>query len=212
MKALAILILASAAFAPITQAASFNCAKAASKKEDLICADAGLSKLDDELGASFRRANARLGANNLAREWQREWLRSADVSGCDNAACLRKVWSARIAALDASIVSLWNGRYERFDNNKVDKNTAELVLVAMSGGQVSVAGTAISIRSMGSDGAPYANTGGFGGQAKTVGKKLLVDDDICHVELTVNGTRLWAEDNDQCGGQGVSFTGEYRRY
>ena len=36
------------------QAASFDCAKAGTKVEKLICGDAGLSKLDDELAAAYK--------------------------------------------------------------------------------------------------------------------------------------------------------------
>jgi uncharacterized protein len=210
MKLLNIVILATAAYAPFTQAASFNCAKAASQKEKLICADPALSRLDDDLGSAFARASTRVGANNLVRAWQRDWLRSRDVDDCADAACLRTLWSARIAQLDASNGSPWNGRYERFYNNKVDKNTAELTLVALAGGKVSVAGNAISIRSIGSDGSPNVNIGEVGDLARMEGNQLVLDADECHVEMTLKATRLVVTDNYQCGGNGVSFTGEYR--
>ncbi|WP_433694694.1 lysozyme inhibitor LprI family protein [Herbaspirillum seropedicae] len=41
-----------------TRAASFDCAKAGSSNEKMICADAQLSALDDRLGALFRQARA----------------------------------------------------------------------------------------------------------------------------------------------------------
>jgi uncharacterized protein len=211
MNFLKIVAFAMAGFAPITHAASFNCSKAASQKELLICTDIALSKLDDELGVSFARATTRLGDKNLVRAWQRDWLRSNEVSGCNQSECLQQLWSTRILKLESAIASPWNGLYDRYYGTKVDKNTAELMLLTLAEGDVEVTGNAVSIRSISSSGEPNVNIGEIGAVTKPVGKKLAFESDGCEVKLTIDGKRVLVQDNYRCGGMGVTFSGEYRK-
>lgn len=51
-------LLAILLFAPLTHAVSFDCSKAKSPSEVLICSDPSLSKLDDELAELYRNAKA----------------------------------------------------------------------------------------------------------------------------------------------------------
>lgn len=66
---LAMLGFASALWTMSATAASFPCEKAATKVEKLICADAALSSLDEELAASYRHDIAlKHGMNFTARK------------------------------------------------------------------------------------------------------------------------------------------------
>jgi len=83
-----------------TQAASFDCAKAATPTEKLVCANQRVSDLDEYLGRYYQTARSELGrgAACLAPN-QREWLRSVRAA-CKDAACLERVYLNRLAELD----------------------------------------------------------------------------------------------------------------
>lgn len=81
-------------------AASFDCAKAQSRVEKAICADAELSALDEHMGRYYAAARTTLreAADCLPAD-QRQWLRVRN--GCADAACLKKTYLERLAELDA---------------------------------------------------------------------------------------------------------------
>ena len=95
-----------------SQAASFDCGKAARPAEKLICADAELGRLDSRLAAAYT-ARLRLlsePAKTELRRGQREWLafwplRCGDVKGrlpaadAEVVACAREQYGQRLAVL-----------------------------------------------------------------------------------------------------------------
>ncbi len=81
-------------------AASFDCAKASGKVEQLICADAALSALDEQLAQEYKQALALVAAPDALKQDQRAWLRQARKE-CTNAECLIKAYQARLSALHA---------------------------------------------------------------------------------------------------------------
>ena len=101
---------------PARSAPSFDCARAESPSERLVCGDRGLADLDRRTADAYRERLQ--GAEGVAREAlvaeQRAWLRTRDAScglparGAPPdagrlalAACLADVYSARLAALTA---------------------------------------------------------------------------------------------------------------
>jgi uncharacterized protein len=81
-------------------AASFPCAKAATAVEKSICADATVSELDEHLGRYYSAARAELGdAKSCLAKDQKSWLQTRNA--CKDAKCLRRVYLARLAELDA---------------------------------------------------------------------------------------------------------------
>src|SRR4030042_5198380 len=79
-------------------AASFDCGKAASKIEKLICSDDELSKLDESLNEVYLRALNRADIKEQAIESQRQWLKyERDV--CQDAECIKKAYETRIKEL-----------------------------------------------------------------------------------------------------------------
>ena len=82
-------------------AASFDCKQARSAIEKLICSNAELSALDSQLGTSYATAKryASTASAKQVIDAQLPWLR--DVRNkCSDAACLSKVYKARINELD----------------------------------------------------------------------------------------------------------------
>jgi uncharacterized protein YecT (DUF1311 family) len=84
------------------QAASFDCAKASTKVEKLICADAGLSKLDEELAQAYRDGARRTAEPDRYKREQRTWLKQRESCLADETqapACLKSKYTQRIQAL-----------------------------------------------------------------------------------------------------------------
>ncbi|HEY5995087.1 MAG TPA: lysozyme inhibitor LprI family protein [Gallionellaceae bacterium] len=108
------LILGAAVAVPLlsspAQAASFNCDRAATKMEQLICSDAALSRTDENLAAAYERALKAASDPEPIRKLQREWL--ADTAKhCDSVACLKNAYAQRIMQLDS-----FSARQERQAN------------------------------------------------------------------------------------------------
>ncbi len=81
-----------------TYAASFDCAKAGSKIEKMVCADSALSKLDQDLGTIFN--SVKLGDADVIGE-QKMWLREKRNT-CQDSDCLLNAYSRRIDELKGS--------------------------------------------------------------------------------------------------------------
>jgi uncharacterized protein len=82
-------------------AASFDCAKASTRIEKAICADAELSTLDEHLGRFYFGARERLAENgSCVVADQREWIRRRR-NACADGACLKKSYLERLAELVA---------------------------------------------------------------------------------------------------------------
>ncbi|MBC8024391.1 MAG: hypothetical protein H7Y89_00220 [Steroidobacteraceae bacterium] len=82
------------------QAASFDCSKAATATEKLICANARISDLDEHLGRYYSAARGELGRGGAClASTQREWLRKVR-NACKDSACLERAYLQRLAELD----------------------------------------------------------------------------------------------------------------
>jgi uncharacterized protein len=79
-------------------AVSFDCRKAQTRIERVICASNELSKLDDELTAAYR-ASGGNASSELAAS-QSRWLAERDQ--CVDAGCLAAMYRHRISALTAN--------------------------------------------------------------------------------------------------------------
>lgn len=80
------------------RAASFNCGKAASKVEKLICADAELSKLDEKLAEVYSKASKEEHDEEKLQRQQQMWLQ--ERNRCTDIPCLRDRYQQRIAKLN----------------------------------------------------------------------------------------------------------------
>ena len=80
-------------------AASFDCAKARTKVEHLICGNAELSKLDDELAAKYKTALKDKAKSDAVRVTQRQWLKERNK--CTTSNCLQNSYRERIKEFSA---------------------------------------------------------------------------------------------------------------
>lgn len=101
-------------FAGSIEAASFDCGKAATEIEKLICGDGELSKLDESLDKAYLQALKRADVDKQMIESQRQWLKTKR-NACKNAECIKKAYETRIKELGSSsngtaILTLPDGR------------------------------------------------------------------------------------------------------
>lgn len=79
-------------------AASFDCTKAGTRVERMICADISLSRLDDAMSQTYGQMRVAQSADAGASAWlkttQREWLKQRNA--CDAPACVRAAYLSRI--------------------------------------------------------------------------------------------------------------------
>jgi uncharacterized protein len=100
-KTLITALLITNCFATAAYAASFDCTKAATKTEKLICADEKLSALDEQLATAYKTASETVTDKNALKAQQKKWLKQKR-NVCSDVACLSQAYQARISALTAS--------------------------------------------------------------------------------------------------------------
>ena len=96
-------------WASSAQAAGFDCAKAGMAVEKMICADAVLSALDDEMGPAYKKAlqtNDKQAAS--IRQVQKQWVKQRDA--CTDADCMRQAYMTRLESLTAMRGGSWTYR------------------------------------------------------------------------------------------------------
>jgi len=95
-RAVAIVFLL-ATFAPLADAASFDCKKATTDIEKMICADPELSKLDEELNAAYKTARLDKKEADVIKQAQKQWMKERD--SCADADCVKLAYEARLSSL-----------------------------------------------------------------------------------------------------------------
>jgi len=97
----------------LSYGASFDCRKASTEVEHLICGDRELSQLDEQLLVAYKHAKNR---NNPERTklQQRRWLKYTR-NDCNSVACLKNAYTLQIERLNAQNTlrshSKWSGSY-----------------------------------------------------------------------------------------------------
>ncbi|MGL1932213.1 MAG: lysozyme inhibitor LprI family protein [Desulfotalea sp.] len=81
-------------------AASFDCTKAGTRIEKLICSDAEISMLDTELGKAYKQARKETSDLNQLKVEQRKWI-SKVRNKCPDSICLVETYKKRIPELMA---------------------------------------------------------------------------------------------------------------
>ncbi len=79
------------------QGASFDCGKSATKIEKLICGDAELSKLDEELNAAYKTAMRDEKLADSIKQAQKQWMK--ERNGCAEVGCVKLAYETRLSSL-----------------------------------------------------------------------------------------------------------------
>jgi uncharacterized protein len=82
----------------ISDAASFDCAKASTNIEKSICSNPELSKLDNELSAAYKQEIQKSNLKYDLKTQQREWLKNK-INKCTNESCIADAYTSRTAEL-----------------------------------------------------------------------------------------------------------------
>ena len=85
-------------FPGFSHGAGFDCTKARTRAEKMICADPRLSELDGKLTSLFKKNLEAADDARDMRSAQQAWIKTRDA--CRDAGCLTRVYTDRIAALD----------------------------------------------------------------------------------------------------------------
>lgn len=98
MKRITWIVLGVLGIHAAVQAASFDCSKATSKTEMMICLDAGLSKLDENLSAAYKAAIQDEKQSDITRQSQKQWIKSRNT--CQDFACVKNSYEERLTFLN----------------------------------------------------------------------------------------------------------------
>lgn len=200
----------------VCNAASFDCAKATTRTEKLICDDAELSKLDEQLSAAYQEAMVKGVNKDSVKQWQKGWL-FFTRDDCANVSCLKKAYASHIVELQehsevASSKAVVSGKYERFYRGKPDKHSATITVFELEKNRVRVVGSAVWV---GNADTGNVNLGEIDGAFPLKGNTIHYsesEDDSCRLTVTfIKEALIVSDDNTRCGGLNVSFNGEYRR-
>lgn len=202
-------MLCLALLSPAAGAVTFDCAKAGTPVEKMICADAALSRLDDNLGVAYQRAMERVGDKPMMLDRQRNWL--AERNACKNIACVKELYQMRLRGLNEMVASPWTGLYVRHTQGKVDPNTAKIWIHANSDGNISVNGKAVLKNPAGAKGKERQARVGSWGHVQEGSDTITFGLEMCEVSARRAGAVLQVEDSGHCGDPKATFTGEYRR-
>jgi uncharacterized protein len=85
------------AFIPLVYAASFDCSKASTTVERMICADPEVSKLDEALNVKYKAQLLKSDKPDLMRQRQHYWLKARN--SCKIIGCIKIYYYQRIAEL-----------------------------------------------------------------------------------------------------------------
>jgi uncharacterized protein len=113
--------------APECFAASFDCEKATSQAEKMICGDKNLSSLDDELDVAYKSALESRSDKKALKESQRKWIKE-ERDRCNDVQTMADAYTKRIGELKASIPQdtknlLVNSISDRFQKPEKKTNT-----------------------------------------------------------------------------------------
>lgn len=86
---------------PVTYGASFDCAKASSHVEKLICSNAELSKLDEQLSVAYAQGNALSKTKTEFKSSQRRWL-IEKRNTCVDTPCIKNAYETRLHEIKPS--------------------------------------------------------------------------------------------------------------
>jgi uncharacterized protein YecT (DUF1311 family) len=85
------------------QAASFDCAKAGTKVEHLICDNPELSKLDEELNLAYKTALQDEKQAVTIKQTQKNWIK--ERNGCVDTGCVKRAYESQLLVLRNNAVS-----------------------------------------------------------------------------------------------------------
>lgn len=112
-----VLLLGAQLIAWPAQAASFDCDKASTKVEKLVCNNSELSKLDEMLNLHYKAALRNTAESNKIRQEQRYWLKQRN--NCLDVICIKNLYRKRLQVLSQSAVI-------KYEKNKIKQTSTQI--------------------------------------------------------------------------------------
>jgi uncharacterized protein YecT (DUF1311 family) len=85
-------------------AASFDCKKAKTEIEKMICSDGEASQFDEELARKYKKALTLVSYKDQMKKQQQEWIKTLR-NACKDETCLQREYRDRIAAMNSTLVA-----------------------------------------------------------------------------------------------------------
>lgn len=185
--------------------AGFDCAKASSAVEKMICADTQLSVLDSSLKNAYQQALSNTATPADLKTEQQYWLQEVR-DACKDNACLTRVYHLRLDQLNAGGIS---GEYQRDSA----PHTATINVQPVEYQQFHITGNAVWV---GNAETGNVNIGELDSlaplEANTLQYSSGNDEFACKLTLNFAKQALTVSgDNGNCGGHNVSFDGLYKK-
>lgn len=203
------LVVAMSGYALHAHSAGFDCAKASSAVEKMICADAQLSELDESLKSAYQQALSNTSSASDLKKSQQTWLKSVR-NRCVETICLTQAYHARLTELNTVEIA---GAYQRYHQGKPSINAPATIAVQnVSNGQFNITGDAQWIANPDS-----VNNGTLSGAYPLKNNKIIMGKDTCEISITFTKDGLTVDgdtpNQPMCNdhGAGVSFDGDYRK-
>ena len=205
-------VVGSAVLLSSASAQSFNCARATTKQEKMICATPDLSKLDVEMTRAFTEARKGLDAALIG---QATWLRTVR-DACEAVACLNQAYRSRVAYLQTlrpgSTMSVDGlaGDWTRVDSSDRESTHLTIEMVRPQSFSFYIGATL----QLGDD-PGNVRVGEIEGTAGIRGGLAVYRDEDSECQVTfarvADRVVVSAFDCADMGGMGVRFDGEFRK-
>ena len=187
---------------PWAWAATFDCDKASTFVEKVICSDLRLTNLDDQLGRLYKDALAASSNSGALKAEQKAWLSSRNQ--CKDSDCIMKAYDDRISVLGAMSAPAKSGDVTGTYKMK-DRGAAGVVLVQQTtNGRIKFYINATY----------RTNTGELSGEVPLSGDATnYVDKELdCTLSFNFMPGSLVLNQDGSCGmGLNVSAAGTYKR-
>jgi len=123
---IAVTLLGYVMIASLAQAASFDCAKAGTKVEHMICDNPEISKLDDDLSVAYKNALQDPTRAAATRFSQKQWMEKYR-NQCKDAACVKEAYGMRIKHLqEANSAALSAPEWSKEQPREVDEGSGDV--------------------------------------------------------------------------------------
>ena len=187
---------------PWARAATFDCDKASTSVEKVICSDTRLTNLDDQLGRQYKDVLAASSNGGALKAEQKAWLSSRNQ--CKDSDCIMKAYDDRIRVLNAMSAPAKSGDVKGTYKMK-DRGAAGVVLVQQ---------TANGRIKFNVNATYRMNTGELSGEVPLTGSAgNYVDKELdCTLSFNFVPDSLVLNQDGSCGmGLNVSAAGTYKR-
>ncbi len=135
-------------------AASFDCSKATTKTEKVICGDPTLSKLDEDMAVAYSKA-LKTSDPDVVKKGQRKWLKEVLAPCIEDKVCIKKAYENRLRQLESSALSedqisptrtaetIANGYSGKYIRKTNDNESAEIDIKKIGNGKYHITGLAL---------------------------------------------------------------------